>query len=236
MSSKNRQNRRVIDSSSPEPLEANSTIGSEGPISKRRQATVYDAVAGRVTTTLPLNYTYTKQPRKQHHKPHAPGAARDPTLAPEEVLFQRSRAPIRYTEKDIYHAHEDLPDGGRDILPDSNLLKNIHNYTSHFYKDLPANQRWVHDDTGEGISERSMDETAMLAFGMLLEEASREALGKNGDLVFTEGVEVAEDGRSHNENEDPKVYGFMDGPKYEARALLTQPQASVEEATISSIS
>ncbi len=31
-----------------------------------------------------------------------------------------------------------------------------------------------------------MDETALLAFGILLEEASREALGTRGDLVFTE--------------------------------------------------
>jgi hypothetical protein len=36
------------------------------------------------------------------------------------------------------------------------------------------------------VDERSMDETALLAFGILLEEASREALGARGDLVFTE--------------------------------------------------
>lgn len=33
-----------------------------------------------------------------------------------------------------------------------------------------------------------MDETALLAFGIVLEEAAQEALGYNGDLVFTEGV------------------------------------------------
>lgn len=31
-----------------------------------------------------------------------------------------------------------------------------------------------------------MDETAMLAFGILLEEASAEALGKTGDLAYVE--------------------------------------------------
>lgn len=31
-----------------------------------------------------------------------------------------------------------------------------------------------------------MDETALLAFGVLLEEAGRAALGKRGDTVFTE--------------------------------------------------
>jgi len=38
----------------------------------------------------------------------------------------------------------------------------------------------------------SMDETALLAFGILLEEAGREILGNTGDLVFTEGEEVEE--------------------------------------------
>lgn len=40
---------------------------------------------------------------------------------------------------------------------------------------------------GRTVDERSMDETALLAVGILLEEAGREALGKTGDMVFTEG-------------------------------------------------
>ena len=36
-----------------------------------------------------------------------------------------------------------------------------------------------------------MDETALLAFGILLEESGREILGRTGDLVFTEGEEIA---------------------------------------------
>lgn len=35
-----------------------------------------------------------------------------------------------------------------------------------------------------------MDESALLALGILMEEATREALGETGDLVFTEGQEV----------------------------------------------
>lgn len=50
-----------------------------------------------------------------------------------------------------------------------------------------------HERNGRGnirtTDERSLDETALLAFGILLEEAARESLGKNGDLVFTEGVD-----------------------------------------------
>ncbi|EPE10636.1 membrane protein [Ophiostoma piceae UAMH 11346] len=43
------------------------------------------------------------------------------------------------------------------------------------------------------LDERSMDETALIAFGILLEEAGRQALGENGDLVFTEPAEEEEE-------------------------------------------
>ncbi|KAM7213878.1 hypothetical protein V8F06_010756 [Rhypophila decipiens] len=45
------------------------------------------------------------------------------------------------------------------------------------------------------LDERSMDETALLAFAILLEEAGRSSLGKTGDLVFveTEGEEFDSD-------------------------------------------
>lgn len=156
------------------------------------------------------------------------------------MLFKRAGAPVRYAEKDIYQAHEDLPDGGRGVLPDSDLLKTIHSYASHFYRDLPANRRTVRNDStdggigsgigvGEGISERSMDETALLAFGILLEEASREALGRRGDLVFTEGMEVGEgeeerEGEHRDRHMEPSqaapeeaevYYGFNDALKYQ---------------------
>ncbi|KAI3326124.1 hypothetical protein HD806DRAFT_435425 [Xylariaceae sp. AK1471] len=233
MSSRNIRERRFIE---PPPLstkvddtEDKSVTGFEGPGLKRRQANVYDAVAGRVTTTLPLNHSNSQRPLAKHYKRHAPDSRRDPTLAPEEVLFKRSGAPVRYAEKDIYLAHEHLCDGGRGVLPDSDLLKTIHSYVSHFYGDLPANKRTVHGDTGEGVSERSMDETALLAFGLLLEEASLDALGKKGDLVFTEGVEVGERGGPHSEDEDAEVFGFKDVLKYETRGRLKRPRASTDE-------
>lgn len=34
-----------------------------------------------------------------------------------------------------------------------------------------------------------MDETALLAFGILLEEAARESLGDAGDMIFVEAQE-----------------------------------------------
>lgn len=125
----------------------------------------------------------------------------DPVLAPEEVLFRRKYAPQRYAEKDIYFANQDLPEGGRGVLPDSDMLKAVHGFAGHFYEALE--QRI----TGYGtrgslnrVDERSMDETALLAFGILLEEAARESLGEDGDLVFTEGVGEAD----HEEQQGDK--------------------------------
>lgn len=81
------------------------------------------------------------------------------------------------------------------MLPDSDMLKAIHGYASHFYAALGAAARGPgtaesRSGSSSNIDEQSMDETALLAFGILLEEAARDALGKRGDLVFTEGQET----------------------------------------------
>lgn len=112
----------------------------------------------------------------------------DPVLAPEEVLFSRKNAPQRYAEHDIYFAHENLPDGGHGALPDSDMLKAMHGYASHFYEALNQQLDSTRRGKARPVDERSMDETALIAFGILLEEAARASLAKNGDLVFTEGV------------------------------------------------
>ncbi|PSR78961.1 hypothetical protein BD289DRAFT_356641, partial [Coniella lustricola] len=153
---------------------------------KQRQATVYDAVAGRVSLKFAKD-SATSGSRKTSSGYHQ---LADAVLAPEEALFSRKHAPQRYAEKDIYFAHQDLPHDGRDLLPDSDMLKSVHRYTSHFYRELAqrTNPR-SHRTELQSIDERSMDETALLAFGILLEEAAKESLGENGDLVFTEGVE-----------------------------------------------
>ncbi|KAI0528172.1 hypothetical protein F5B22DRAFT_641145 [Xylaria bambusicola] len=230
MASRNRQGKCVQRSVSRTSRENSSDTEAEstasGPAFKRRQASLYDAVAGRVTTTRPLHSYDPQRSSVKYSKRNDPNSHRNPVLSPEEVLFRRAGAPIRYAEKDIYHAHEDLPEGGRNILPDSDLLKTIHSYASHFYEDLPANKQAIRSETGEGISERSMDETALLAFGILLEEAGREALGQKGDLVFTEGVVEEgeeEDGAPQVDDEDAEVFGFLDGTRYEARGRLKRP-------------
>ncbi|KAK4214746.1 hypothetical protein QBC37DRAFT_252950, partial [Rhypophila decipiens] len=123
-------------------------------------------------------------------------------IAPEDVLFRRRHAPTRYAEHDIYWANErDLPDGGggpKPVLPDSDLLKAIHGYTCRFYEAMDqryyAGRKPASEASPAGeerqrlrkLDERSMDETALLAFAILLEEAGRSSLGKTGDLVFVE--------------------------------------------------
>ena len=159
------------------------------------------------------------------------------------MRFRRVGAPVRFAEKDIYHAHEALPDGGRDVLPDSDLLKAMHSYASHFYDALAAERRFGgpfttpaaaallppvsrRDEGGKegdrkesgrrvergNIDEKSMDETALLAFGILLEEAAREGLGKRGDLVFTEGVEVEAEAEGDGGRREPRDDGDVFGP------------------------
>ena len=64
-------------------------------------------------------------------------------------------------------------------LPDSDLLKAIHTYASDFYGRATAN--------GGLLDFESLDETALLGLGILLEEMAEHALGDTGDLAFVEG-------------------------------------------------
>ncbi|KAJ4396055.1 hypothetical protein N0V93_000271 [Gnomoniopsis smithogilvyi] len=164
--------------------EDTSDAGTDYETAKQRHATVYDAVAGRVSLKFSKDSAVSgsRKTSSGHHQ------LADPVLAPEEVLFSRKNAPQRYAENDIYFAHESLPDGGRDALPDSDILKAVHGYASHFYEALGQLQGSTGRGKARPVDERSMDETALLAFGILLEEAARASLGKHGDLVFTEGV------------------------------------------------
>lgn len=90
-------------------------------------------------------------------------------------------------------------------LPDSDLLKALHAYAARLYSCVPHRRRgregegMVGGPAAEGsvghASWRSMDETALLAFGILLEELAKACvLGDTGtgDLVFAEGEELDE--------------------------------------------
>lgn len=99
-------------------------------------------------------------------------------VPPESVLFRRKKAPTRFVEDDIYFANERRSDLE---LPDSDLLKALHCYASDFYS---------RNTTDSGIGDwKSLDETALLAMGILMEEVS--CPSKTGDLVFTEGEVIS---------------------------------------------
>ena len=110
--------------------------------------------------------------------------SRDSRLPPDHVLFSRKHAPERFAEKDLYYANDDLPEDT--TLPQTGMLTAVHCYASNFYEALARQQAPSSTRKARPIDEKSMDETALLAFGIILEEASRHALGKRGHLVFTE--------------------------------------------------
>ncbi|KAK2882445.1 hypothetical protein FQN49_000337 [Arthroderma sp. PD_2] len=155
------------------------TKSRKGP--KIRHASVYDAVAGRIST----DKSYNKSSSVANNYHGTSSTRIFPAVPPEEVLFRRQNAPIRYMENDFYFANENIPDD--QPLPDSDLLKAIHAYTSDLYGNGTV-------DRGQSAW-RSMDETALIALGFLLEEVATEALEETGDMVFVEG-EVACDSES----------------------------------------
>ncbi|KAK5064545.1 hypothetical protein LTR84_000378 [Exophiala bonariae] len=128
-----------------------------------RWPTLYDAVAGKLGTG---GFLSTEQVRSSTYLPSGP----------EDYLLRRTNIPSDLLEKSYATVAEIVTSGK---LPDSEMLKAVHTYASDFY--FSAN--------GKGKSKidmRSLDETALIAVGILLEEAVRETLGENGDMAFVE--------------------------------------------------
>lgn len=67
-------------------------------------------------------------------------------------------------------------------MPASDLLKALHAYAADFYG------RTLGKDAE--VSYGSLDGSALLALGVLMEEAIRGVLGETGDLAFVEGEKV----------------------------------------------
>ncbi|RGP79123.1 hypothetical protein FLONG3_2694 [Fusarium longipes] len=175
---------------------------------KRRHATLYDAVAGKVSYNQGPNTEAEEAQYPPRHPKSIRYSTKDVPLAPDEVLFRRKDAPERYLEHDIYYSHErDLPHAGQGVLPESDLLKAIHAYVSSFYS---ARNRGRHAIDDRSVAYRSMDETALLAIGILLEEAGKEVLGRRGDLVFTEGADDALGDGSEGACSDTQLVGHHD--------------------------
>ncbi|CAL3967475.1 hypothetical protein PZA11_003768 [Diplocarpon coronariae] len=151
-----------------------SLINDERSLSYRHP-TVYDAVAGRISLG---GFISRRQVVASNRDTVSSSTS---AISPENVLFRGKHAPTRYAESDIYFANEKLAIAD---LPESDLLKALHCYTSDMYSRAAADQ---------GISDwRSMDESALLALGILMEEAALSSLGKTGDLALTEGEDAIE--------------------------------------------
>ncbi|KAI9859183.1 MAG: hypothetical protein M1824_003869 [Vezdaea acicularis] len=152
---------------------------TESPRKRKRISTVYDAVAGRVSTNgfLPskLDAAATQHRTIPSLQPSAP----------EAILTRRRHAPERYEEADPYFP-PDPPDNTP--LPPKDLLSAIHAYTSDFYGWMLRDREGR--DVG-GATWKSLDETALIALGVLMEEWGRE-VGKEAADVLVEGVGMHE--------------------------------------------
>lgn len=110
------------------------------------------------------------------------GRANQP-LRPDEVLFKNRSAPTRYEERDYYFAHQNLsPD---QQLPSGELLEALHAYISKLYSRTQK--------ASEQPAWRCMDETALIALGILMEETVKEVLGETGDLALLEAARSDEE-------------------------------------------
>lgn len=128
-------------------------------------------------------------------------------IPPDEVLFRRSGAPVRYEEDDIYWANRNLKE--HQVLPDTDLLKAVHVYASDYYDRALGSQGHV--------SFESMDETALLAVGILLEEAAEYVLGTTGDLALVEGEPISD------HEDDPDIQGLGFGGRMQERERGESP-------------
>ncbi|KAJ5676003.1 hypothetical protein N7462_008900 [Penicillium macrosclerotiorum] len=183
------QNAFVVPPSQPEeePLE------TESRHSKRRfNSSLYDAVAGRVNQ----RGFHPAAAFASRYRDTASSGAR--SLRPEEVLARAQNYPTKHQrlasagEGDAYFAHERLP--SHLVLPDSSTLEAVHAYAADFY-EYATDDHGLHDH-------QSMDETALIAMGILVEEMAKEVLGETGDLVLVEGEEVPEAPQERPQEDD----------------------------------
>lgn len=179
--------------------------GSDDRINRRKQATLYDAVAGRIGYE---GFLGEDAPTKYRDTVSRSNIA----IPPDEVLFRRRGAPVRYEEDDIYTADRHL--GPQQRLPDSDLLKTIHAYASDFYANATLD--------GGKRDFKSLDETALLAMGILLEEAAAESLGKTGDLA------LVEDAREEEEELDTSVRSASKVNNTLKRSVVERPRSAAQ--------
>lgn len=101
----------------------------------------------------------------------------------------------QFIDDETYFAHEKLP--ANRPLPRADLLECIHAYAADFYQ---------HQSKKRGkLDQHSMDESALLAIGILVEELSREQVGATGDMALVEGESSSADEGETSDNTFPAV-------------------------------
>lgn len=100
-------------------------------------------------------------------------------VPPDDILFSRKGARKRSAEEGDYVGIDKLGP-----IPPSDLLETTHRYVSRFYDWSGFERKHLHY--------KSMDGTALLALGILLEEALEESLGETGHLAFLNAGEEEE--------------------------------------------
>ncbi|KAK5201444.1 hypothetical protein LTR16_002651 [Cryomyces antarcticus] len=156
--SKARMKNRYLERPSTPAVQVEEQSGAQNQF-LRRFATLYDVVAGRVS----YHGFIPAEPQTSTYRDTA--VTTTVPVPPDEALMRREGAPTPTEVDDKYSADAKL--GAHQKLPDSDLLKAVHAYASDYYacatKDR-GRRDW-----------KSMEETALLAMGILLEEAAAEA-------------------------------------------------------------
>jgi hypothetical protein len=95
---------------------------------------------------------------------------------------------MRYEEDDYYPAHRKLPPG--QTLPSGDLATAMKAYIEKLWAITGRRSRFSRKLMRR--SWRGLDETALIALCILMEETARGAMGDTGDLAFTEAAEESE--------------------------------------------
>lgn len=141
----------------------------------KRNTSVYDACAGQIGTEGQIS------------------TAHPTPLSPEEILYQRKTIQKRFDsfeafERAYFDAQSSATDPrtGETRLPDSDLLVAIFEYARQFYASI--------EESTEGERERGMEcwgslnGSALIAMGILLEEMCKAELGVTSGLAMMEGA------------------------------------------------
>lgn len=120
-------------------------------------------------------------------------------IPPDEVLLAQSQTGIKIPIRHREEFPKDAP------LPLAELLKAIHYYASKRVSKLPSEDKIA--------LERSLDETALLGFGVMVEELADSYIDENGVDIFVENDEDSEDKEEQeeeSEEEDKNEVGADD--------------------------